>query len=60
MDIERGKEMLKKIDWYKVVGLCLLAWIGLSMAMIKEDGLRVRPVSVDPDGSTFTVENIGN
>jgi len=52
--------MLKKIDWYKVVGLCLLAWIGLSMAMIKEDGLRVRPVSVDPDGSTFTVENIGN
>jgi hypothetical protein len=34
--------MLKKIDWYKVVGLCLLAWIGLSMAMIKEDGLRVR------------------
>jgi hypothetical protein len=58
--------MLKKIDWYKVVGLCLLAWIGLSMAMIKEDGLRVRPgylegrMTVDPDGGTFTVENIGN
>mgnify|MGYP003661412706 CR=1 FL=1 len=29
--------MLKKIDWYKVVGLCLLAWIGFTMASIEND-----------------------